>query len=145
MILQNIHSGDIEMTKQWQLKGNYFESCNCDIMCPCIFLKPPTKGYCKALVAWQINQGNMEDIDLSGLNVGLYVTANGNMIEGNWKIVLYIDAKANDQQKEALTEIYGGEVGGHPAVLASLVGEIIKVSFCQDRYTLYRRRKTFDN
>lgn len=115
------------MTEKWHIEGKYFESCTCDIACPCIFLKPPTKGTCKAMIAWQIAAGYMEDTDLAGLNVGLYLQAPGNMVEGGWKIALYLDSRANDAQTDALTRIYGGQVGGHPAVLASLVGEVMSV------------------
>ena len=112
------------MANNWKLEGRYFESCTCDLVCPCIFLKPPTKTYCKAMVGWQIEKGHMDDVDLSGLNVGLWLHAPGLLTDGGWQITLYIDDRANEQQKEALQKIWGGEVGGHPAVIASLVGEV---------------------
>ena len=112
------------MANNWKLEGQYFESCTCDLVCPCIFLKPPTQGYCKAMVGWQIEKGHMDDVDLSGLNVGLWLHAPGLLTDGGWKITLYIDDRANEQQKDALQKIWGGEVGGHPAVIASLVGEV---------------------
>jgi len=76
------------------------------------------------MVGWQIEKGHMEDVDLAGLNVGLWLHAPGLLTDGGWEITLYIDERADEKQKEALQKIWGGEVGGHPAVIASLVGEV---------------------
>lgn len=115
------------MSDDWKLEGHYFESCTCDLVCPCIFLMPPTKGYCEAFIGWHIEKGHMGDTDLSGLNVAAWLHAPGLLTDGGWKLVLYIDDQASDGQKNALQEIYGGKVGGHPAVIASLVGEVLGV------------------
>jgi hypothetical protein len=116
------------MAKQdWSLKGNYFEACTCDIVCPCIFLQPPTHGYCQALVGWHINKGHMGNVKLDGLNVAVWLHSPGSLTDGGWRLALYIDDKANEKQKEALTTIYGGQAGGHPAVLAGFVSELMGV------------------
>ena len=115
------------MTDKWHLRGNYFESCTCDLVCPCIFLKSPTKGYCKAMVGWQITDGQMNDTDLSGLNVALYLNAPSDLTDGGWRVALYIDARSDDAQKDALTKIYSGEVGGHLAVVAGFFGEVMGI------------------
>ena len=116
------------MSDNWKLKGRYFESCSCDTaVCPCIFLQSPTEGYCKALIGWVIDEGHMDSTDLSGLNVGLYLNAPGDLTEGGWQVALYLDDRASDEQKAALQKIYGGEVGGHPAVIASLFGKVMGV------------------
>jgi len=115
------------MSNNWKIEGNYFESCTCDVVCPCIFLKSPTKGHCTALVGWAIEKGHLDNTDLAGLNVGIYLHAPGDLTDGGWRIALYIDDRASAEQKAALEKIYGGEVGGHPAVIASLVGEVMGV------------------
>ena len=115
------------MANNWKLEGQYFESCTCDLVCPCIFLKPPTKTFCKAMVGWKINKGHMDGTDLSDLNVGLWLHAPGLLTDGGWKVSLYIDDRANEQQNKALQKIWGGEVGGHPAVIASLIGDVTGV------------------
>jgi len=114
-------------TQNWALKGNYFESCTCDLVCPCIFLQPPTKGYCEALVGWHIAKGHMGNVKLDNLNVAVWLHSPGSLTDGKWRLALYIDDKADEKQKDALTQIYGGQVGGHPAVLASLVSELMGV------------------
>ena len=111
----------------WKLEGKYFESCTCDLMCPCIFLVPPTKGHCEAFVCWQVEKGHMEDTDLSGMKIAAWLHAPGLLTDGGWRLALYIDNNADDKQKTSLTKIYGGEVGGHPAVIASLVSEVMGV------------------
>jgi hypothetical protein len=111
----------------WSLQGNYFESCNCDLVCPCIFLRPPTQGFCEALVGWHVKNGHMGDVKLDGLTVAAWLHSPGELTGGNWRLALYIDVRANEAQTAALTKIYGGEVGGHPAVLAGLVGELMGV------------------
>lgn len=130
------------MPNDWKLEGKYFESCTCDLVCPCIFLRPPTKNFCKAMVGWQIEKGYMDDVNLSGLNVGLWLYAPGLMTEGGWQITLYIDERADEKQQQALQKIWGGQVGGHPAVLASLVGEIKGVHSAKIEISYADKEKT---
>lgn len=111
----------------WRLEGNYFESCNCDLVCPCIFLRPPTQGFCEAFVGWHIDSGHMDDVNLDGLNVAAWLHSPGALTDGGWRLALYIDDRADEGQTAALTKIFGGEAGGHPAVLAGLVGELLGV------------------
>jgi len=109
----------------WELNGNYFETCNCEAACPCVFLSPPTEGDCTVLVAWHIDRGHYGDTSLDDLNVALAVYSPGNMIEGKWKAAAYFDEKADEAQNEALHAIFGGKAGGHPEVLASFIGELV--------------------
>ena len=78
------------MTNNWKLEGQYFESHTSDLVCPCIFLRPPTQGFCKAMVGWQIEKGYIGDVDLSDFNVVLWLYAPGFMIEGIWYLLAYI-------------------------------------------------------
>lgn len=111
----------------WSLKGKYFESCNCDLVCPCIFLRPPTQGFCEAFVGWHVEKGHLDGTSLDDLNVAAWLHSPGQLTDGGWRLALYIDERATQEQTEALGRIFGGEVGGHPAVLASLVGELLGV------------------
>ncbi len=115
------------MADSWSLSGTYFDSCNCEALCPCIFLSPPSEGECKAVVAWHIDSGAFGDVTLDGLNVAMAVHAPGLMTEGNWKAALYLDEKADQPQQDALTRIFAGQAGGHPEVLASFVSEVLGV------------------
>jgi len=109
---------------EWQISGTYFEACNCETACPCVFLSPPTEGECKALVAWHIDRGAFGGTQLDGLNVALAVHAPGIMVQTKWKVAVYFDERADAAQSDALHQIFGGKAGGHPAVLASFIGEI---------------------
>lgn len=113
------------MPEKWSLTGTYFEACNCEVACPCIFLNDPTTGECTVLVAWHIDKGSYGDMTLDGLNVALAVHSPGNMAKSKWKAAVYLDDQASEGQKDALTQIFSGRAGGHPAVLVSFVGELL--------------------
>ncbi|HET8995283.1 MAG TPA: DUF1326 domain-containing protein [Acetobacteraceae bacterium] len=110
---------------EWKLNGTYFETCNCEAACPCVFTSPPTEGDCTALVAWHIREGSFGETRLDGLNVALAIHAPGTMVETKWKVAAYFDDRASQPQNDALHQIFGGKAGGHPAVLASFIGEIL--------------------
>jgi hypothetical protein len=108
---------------RWKLAGTYFETCNCDVGCPCAFGSAPTEGFCTAIVAWHVKHGKFGDLALDGLNVVLLADATGVMVENKWKVATYLDEKADQKQRDALLTIFSGKAGGHPAVLASFFGE----------------------
>lgn len=108
----------------WRLEGRYFETCNCEVACPCVWLQPPSEGDCKLLVAWHIDTGHLENVRLDGLNVALACHAADNMIKGGWRAALYIDERADGAQTEAIQTIFTGQVGGHLQVLLGFVGEV---------------------
>ena len=111
----------------WSIKGDYAESCNCDLMCPCIFLQAPTKGFCEAMLIWDIKTGNLGDVKLDGLKVSAWLPAPAVLTEGGFQLALYVDKNASDAQHDAIVELWSGKHGGHLGVIASLVGEIIGV------------------
>ncbi len=108
----------------WQLEGEYFETCNCATACPCIWLNPPTEGECKLLVGWHIGRGHFGSTRLDDLNVALACYAPGRMGDGNWQAMLYLDQRVNEDQWVALEQIFTGKVGGQPALLMGLVSQI---------------------
>jgi hypothetical protein len=112
----------------WKLSGSYFESCNCEAACPCLFLSPPTTGECTLLVAWHIDAGEHEGQSLDGLNAALAVDSPGHMAEVPWRVALYLDDQASEAQADALGAIFSGAAGGHPAVLAAHIGEVLGVA-----------------
>jgi hypothetical protein len=79
------------------------------------------------LVAWHIDQGRFGQIDLDGLNAVLAVYApTGHMLEVKWKVALYVDERANQDQQNALTQIFSGQAGGHLAgFLSSFRGRLV--------------------
>lgn len=109
----------------WNIKGTYVEACNCETVCPCIFYSPPTDDSCTVMLGWHIDQGEFDGTTLNGLNSALLVHSPGNMKDGNWKVALYVDDRANEAQNEALMGIFSGQAGGHIANLAPLIAEVL--------------------
>lgn len=117
------------MSNEWKLSGQYLESCSCQEACPCLFMGKSTEGSCKALVGWHVDQGVFNTTRLDGLNVVVALDSPGHMAEGGWKVVLYVDQAADEQQRGALVGIFSGEHGGHPALLAGFIGEVLGMEF----------------
>jgi len=111
----------------WKVSGRYLEVCNCEAICPCIVFSPPTSGECVAVIGWKVKQGHHGGTDLSGLNVAMVATSAGNMKDGNWRVALYTDAKATEDQAAALGAIFSGQAGGHLENLGPLIGEVLGV------------------
>jgi hypothetical protein len=115
----------------WHLKGEYFENCNCDIVCPCLFssLQPmtstPTQGACEVAFGFHVDSGRFGEVPLDGLKVALIARTPGAMADGNWQVALYMDDQADDEQNGALTAIFTGAAGGVMASLAPLIGEVL--------------------
>jgi hypothetical protein len=94
------------------------------------------------LVGWHIERGSFDHVPLDGLNVTLAVHAPGRMAQVKWKAALYVDATANEAQQQALTQIFTGQAGGHPARLVSHVGEVLGIkSVAIDYHAEEKRRR----
>ena len=116
------------MPEKWKISGTYFEACSCDVACPCTFLSAPTNGDCTALVGWHIENGTFTNVSLDGLNVGLALYSPGHMLEGKWRVALYLDETASEEQKHALNQIFTGQSGGHLSNLVPLMGEVLGIT-----------------
>ena len=113
----------------WKLEGDYFEGCNCDLVCPCIFKGDPDEGNCNLTTAWHVQNGSYDTINVGELNVvGVFHTP-GNMLTGpKWKAALYIDERATKEQSDSLTKIFSGQSGGFFAgVATTFIGEVLGV------------------
>lgn len=130
------------MASEWTVAGGYFETCNCEAACPCVFLSPPTSGACGVFIAWHIDRGRFGKVALDGLNVALAVDSPGPMTQVKWKVALYIDSRATPEQSDALTRIFSGQAGGHPAVFASFVGEVLGVKSAAIDYRAEGKRRS---
>ena len=99
----------------WRLKGEYFESCNCEVLCPCIVrgaTAVPTEGHCDVALAFHIQEGESDGVQLGALNFIACNYTPGPMAEGGWTSALYIDEKASPPQRAALEQILSGDMGG---------------------------------
>jgi hypothetical protein len=111
----------------WQIKGEYMETCNCTLLCPCIWSNMaarPTEGDCKVALAMRIDKGAKDGVSLDGLSFIVALHSPGPMAQGNFTVGLIVDERASDAQLEAIKDIATGAAGGPMAALAPLVGRI---------------------
>jgi hypothetical protein len=112
---------------EWQLSGDYFENCNCNVVCPCLvspappLTSRPSQGVCDVALAFHIDKGSYGQVALDGLNLALIAHTPGRMGDGNWTVAVYVDERADDRQTEALGAIFGGAEGGPMANFAPLI------------------------
>ena len=118
------------MAEKWNLSGEYFEACNCDLICACLVQAAAPRGRCDAALAFHVNEGSYGQTSLNGLNTVVVVSfpGPGKMRDGNWTAALYVDEKASSAQQDALGNIFGGKAGGPMgAVVAGLVTKFLGV------------------
>jgi hypothetical protein len=111
----------------WTLKGSYVETCSCDLICPCnaSFDHGAVYDYCR--VVFNIREGEIDGTDVGGLKVAAIADTPKVMTEGNWRLGMFIDDQATDEQADKLTAVFGGQMGGPMEGLAPLVGEMLGV------------------
>jgi hypothetical protein len=110
------------------VEGDYFETCQCDVSCPCIWLKPADRDACDLMLAWHVTKGEKDGVDLSGMNAVMAVHSPKQMTDGGWKVALYLDDRATAEQSEALGAVFSGGAGGHLAALGPLIDEVSGVA-----------------
>ena len=130
------------MADKWKLTGTYFEACNCEAACQCVFLSPPDPGECTLLIGWHIDSGTMGDVSLDGFNVALAIHSPGPMTQVQWRVALYLDERTSQAQQDALTQIFAGQAGGHFAVLGAHIGEVLGVTKVAISYQAEGKRRS---
>lgn len=129
---------------KWALKGEYFETCSCEYLCPCIYTRMeamPTGGDCKVSMVFDIKKGNYGRLRLDGIPFAVLGHAPGPMANGDWRVGLIIDETASDKQAEAISTICSGKAGGPMAMMAPLVGEFAGVR--RGRFTVEKKKMSF--
>lgn len=127
---------------KWQLTGDYFENCNCDVACPCLvssrppLTAKPTRGACDVALVFHIDRGSYDGTPLDGLNVALIAHTPGPMANGNWSVGAYLDERADDKQTAALGAIFTGAEGGPMAAFAPLIATQLGVKKVPIRYAI---------
>ena len=113
----------------WHLKGSYAETCSCELMCPCNLSldNGATYDYCRVTLVFNIREGQIEGTDVSGLKVAAIADTPKVMTDGNWKLGVFIDANASDEQAEKLGGVFSGALGGPMEALGPLIGENLGV------------------
>ncbi|HEX8918818.1 MAG TPA: DUF1326 domain-containing protein [Chloroflexota bacterium] len=109
----------------WEVQGEYFETCSCDYLCPCIssnLTAKPTKGSCTVALVFHVERGKYGDVQLDGLNAAVLAYTPGAMANGDWTVGMVTDANASTEQSHALAAIMSGQGGGPMAALSPLIG-----------------------
>jgi hypothetical protein len=134
----------------WRITGDYFENCNCDVVCPCLFspgppmTARPTAGACEVPLAFHIERGTYGDVPLDGLNAVVALRTPGVMSEGNASVALYLDDRADGPQRAALQAIFSGAAGGPPAALAPIITTVLGVKTVPIRWHKDGKRRAVE-
>lgn len=121
----------------WNLEGTFFEACPCDVACPCItsaFLAPADVERCRMVLAFHVTSGEIDGVDVSGLNVALAGETPAVMWDGNWRIGMFLDAGATPDQSEKLRALFAGELGGPMEMIAGMTSERLGVEVVSIKY-----------
>jgi hypothetical protein len=122
----------------WQASGQYYETCSCDFVCPCLpgqMAVEPSKGSCTFAMAFQIERGHYGTTALDGLGFIVLGFTPGAMAKGNWLVGLVTDVRANADQRDAIVAIASGAAGGPMAAVTGLVGTFLGVESAPIAFT----------
>ena len=126
----------------YQLEGRLLEVCDCNVLCPCWIGEDPDGGTCDAVVAWKVDRGTVDGVDVSGHTFAVLNYIPGNIFEGNWRAVVFVDEDATEEQQEALLNVFTGRLGGPMAEFAQLIGEVVAVERAPITFTVEEGKGT---
>ena len=124
-------------TPAWKVNGQYYETCSCDFVCPCVpgqMAVNPTKGSCTFSMAFQIERGSYGNVSLDGLGFIVLGYTPEAMGKGNWSVGLIADERASAEQRDAITAIASGAAGGPMSALSGLIGKFLGVESAPIRF-----------
>jgi len=127
----------------YRLDGTYFESCSCEVACPCgvsNMVLRATYDRCQVLLAFDIQSGEVDGVDVGGNRVALFADTPKQMTDGNWSVGLIVDESASEEQRGKLISVFSGEQGGPAGLFAPFVGELLGVEFASIDYADDGRR-----
>jgi len=113
----------------WNVKGSYVETCSCELMCPCNLSLDhgATYDYCRVTLVFNIREGSVQGTDVAGCKIALIADTPKVMTAGNWRVGVFLDDAASEDQFDPLVELFSGQLGGPMAGLAPLIGEMLGV------------------
>ena len=122
----------------WKLEGSYFETCSCNVVCPCTasLALGATLDRCRVTLVFNVKDGQVQGTDVSGLTVAAVADTPKVMTDGNWRIGVFIDAAASDEQAEKLGGVFSGALGGPMEALGPLIGENLGVQRAQYEHAI---------
>jgi hypothetical protein len=113
------------LDSEWDLHRN----CPCEFFCPCNFDLAHGADYdwCRVTLVFNITDGEVAGTDVGGLVVAVVADTPKVMTDGNWRVGVFLDDKATDEQAEKLQGVFSGALGGPMAALGPLIGEHLGV------------------
>ena len=127
---------------RYVLEGRLLEVCDCGVLCPCWIGEDPDNGTCNSALAYHFDRGMIEGVDVSGLTYAVAAHIPGNVLDGRYVAVQYIDERATPAQAAAILRAVAGELGGPLAEVASLVGEVVAVKRAPITFTVEQGKGT---
>jgi hypothetical protein len=125
-------------TPAWKVNGQYYETCSCDFVCPCLpgqMAVKPTQGTCTFAMAFRIDSGRFGDVPLDGLGFIVLGRTPEAMDRGNWSVGVVADERASAAQRDAIATIVSGAAGGPMAALSGLLGKFLGVETAPIQFT----------
>ena len=123
-------------TTTYTLEGRLLEVCTCAAICPCWVGEDPDGGTCEGTIAWYIDSGTVQGVDVSDRGIAVLAHIPGNVLAGNWKAVVYVDDRCTEEQQQAILNVFTGQLGGPVADLAALIGEVVAVERAPFTFTV---------
>jgi hypothetical protein len=111
----------------YKVEGRLLEVCTCKVLCPCWIGEDPDGGVCDSIVAYHVDRGKVNGVDVSGRTLALVVHIPGNVLKGSWKALVTVDDGASPEQQSALLDVWTGKLGGPIKDLAGLITEVVGV------------------
>ena len=123
-------------TTTYTLEGRLLEVCTCTAVCPCWVGEDPDGGTCEGTIAWYIDSGTVQGLDVSDRAIAVVAHLPGNALAGNWTSVVYVDDRCTPEQEKAILSVFTGQLGGPVADLAALIGEVVAVERAPFTFTV---------
>ena len=121
----------------YDIEGRLLEVCTCNVLCPCWVGEDPDGGTCDSTLAWRVDSGAIEGVDVAGLTLAASVHIPGNVLTpASWTAAIFVDERATPEQEQALLKVFTGQLGGAVADLAGLIGEVVSVQRAPITFTV---------
>jgi hypothetical protein len=121
----------------YEIEGRLLEVCTCNVLCPCWVGEDPDGGTCDSVLAWHMDSGTIEGIDVAGITLAASVHIPGNVLTpASWTAAIFVDDRATPEQEQALLKVFTGQLGGPIADLAALIGEVVAVERAPITFTV---------
>src|SRR6185295_20365351 len=101
------HEPDGSATMGYEIEGRLLEVCTCNVLCPCWVGEDPDYTTCDTTIAWGIEKGTVEGVEVDGLTIAVSAHIPRNILEPkSWTAVVFVDDRATPDQEGALLRLF---------------------------------------